>query len=342
MASQLFTDFHIVDEARFSGNDARVPDGRIEVVDGEPASHTLALTGAVRRRTAGVRSMSRFRTSSAGTVLRSAMVLAALVIAAAPAVAAPPLELDGRLVQGGLVIGRTVPGAEVRLADRDVRVTSEGVFLLGFGRDAEPAQALVVEAPDGGRLRRELEIAPREYDLQRVDGVPPRTVSPPEEALPRIREEVRIVREARRRDDPRTGFLADFSWPVRGRITGFYGSQRIYNGEPGRPHYGIDIAAPAGTTVTAPAPGVVTVAHPDMYFSGGTVLLDHGHGLSSAFLHLRSLTVEKGDRLEQGEAIGEVGAGGRATGAHLDWRVNWFDRRLDAARLAGPMPEDGR
>lgn len=263
-----------------------------------------------------------------------------LLAAATAALAGPRLELEGRLVQGALILGRTEPGAEVRLAGRAVRVADNGVFLLGFGRDAESPQSLVVEGPDGARTERELEIESRDYDIQRIEGVPPRTVSPPEEALPRIREEIALVREARRRDDARLDFLADFVWPVQGRITGVYGSQRVYNGEPRRPHYGIDIAAASGTTVRAPAPGVITVAHPDMYFSGGTVLLDHGHGLSSAFLHLESLAVDTGDRLEQGDPIGTVGAGGRATGAHLDWRINWFDRRLDAARLVGPMPGD--
>ncbi len=279
-------------------------------------------------------------TAPAGRVCRSrAAVLAGLLLlVAGPAPAAPRLELQGRLVQGGLVYGRTAPGAEVRLEDREVRVSPAGVFLLGFGRDAPEEQTLVVTGADGERIERRLEIARRDYDIQRIDGVPPRTVSPPEEALPRIREETRRVREARRRDDPRTGFLADFHWPVQGRITGVYGSQRVYNGEPRRPHYGIDIATPAGTPARAPAPGIVTVAHPDMYFSGGTVLLDHGHGLSSAFLHLRSIAVDTGDEVERGDPIGEVGAGGRATGAHLDWRINWFDRRLDAAQLVGPMP----
>lgn len=264
------------------------------------------------------------------------ILLAALAF---PLAAAPRLELEGRLAQGSVVLGRTEPGASVHFADREVRVSAEGVFVIGFGRDADDSERLVVEGPDGERIERSLEIEPRDYDIQRIDGVPPETVSPPEEAMERIREEVELVREARRRNDPRTDFLDDFIWPVTGRITGVYGSQRVYNGEPRRPHYGIDIAASAGTPVRAPASGVVTVAHEDMYFSGGTLLLDHGHGLSSAFLHLQSLAVDVGDRVQQGDTIGTVGAGGRSTGAHLDWRINWFQRRLDPRQFVDAMPE---
>ena len=270
--------------------------------------------------------------------LVAAVLLAAFVL---PLAAAPRLELEGRFAQGALVFGRTDPGASVHFADREVRVSPDGVFVIGFGRDAESPQRLVVEGPDGERIERALEIARRDYDIQRIDGVPPETVSPPEEAWERIREEVELVREARRRDDPRTEFLSGFIWPMSGRITGVYGSQRVYNGEPRRPHYGIDIAAAAGTEVRAPAGGIVTVAHEDMYFSGGTLLLDHGHGLSSAFLHLQSLAVDVGERVAQGDTIGTVGAGGRSTGAHLDWRINWFQRRLDPRQLVGPMPERG-
>ncbi|MDZ7829959.1 MAG: M23 family metallopeptidase [Halofilum sp. (in: g-proteobacteria)] len=192
----------------------------------------------------------------------------------------------------------------------------------------------------GETLRRELEIARRDYNIQRIDGLEPKKVNPPEEAIPRILREVEIVKEARKRDDARQDFLQQFRWPVQGRITGVYGSQRVLNGEPRRPHYGWDIAAPAGTPVLAPAAGIVTVAEPDMYYSGGTLLLDHGHGLSSAFLHMQAISVEVGQRVERGEKLGEVGSTGRSTGAHLDWRMNLFERRVDPRTLAGPMPEE--
>ncbi len=250
-----------------------------------------------------------------------------------------PLELTGPIEQGSLVIGRTAPDARVRFEGEAVRVSPEGVFLIGFGRDAGKTARLSIERPDGARLERTLEVARRDYDIQRIEGVEQDKVTPPEEVLPRIREETRQIVQARGRDEPRTDFLSDFRWPVEGRITGVYGSQRYYNGEPRRPHYGIDIAAPAGTVVRAPATGVVTLAHPDMYFSGGTIILDHGHGLSSAFLHMRKLDVEVGDEVAQGDPLGEVGSLGRSTGAHLDWRINLFKRRLDPRHLVGEMPD---
>ena len=221
-----------------------------------------------------------------------------------------------------------------------VRVSEDGWFLVGFGRGAPPEAALEVIWPDGRRERQVLTVKPREYQIERVDGLPARKVTPrSEEDLARIAADVALVKKARRTDDARTDFLDGFRWPVKGRISGVYGSQRILNGEPRRPHYGIDIAAPTGTKVLAPAGGIVTMAHPDMFFSGGTLIVDHGHGLSSAFLHLSRILVDEGDRVSQGQAIAEVGSSGRSTGAHLDWRINLFARRLDPALLAGPMPE---
>ena len=264
-----------------------------------------------------------------------------LLACTAPALAGAniPLELNGPLEQGSLVIGRTNPEARVRFQGEPVRVSPNGVFLIGFGRDADKTANLTVEMPGGARLERQLEVARRDYEIQRIEGVEKSKVTPPESVYPRIRKEIRLVAKARQTDDPRTDFLTDFRWPVEGTITGVYGSQRFYNGEPRRPHYGIDIAAPAGTVVRAPAAGVITVAHPDMYFSGGTILLDHGHGLSSAFLHMRDLYVDVGDEVDQGDPIGEVGSLGRSTGAHLDWRINLFGRRLDPTYLVGDMPD---
>ena len=198
------------------------------------------------------------------------------------------VRLEGDYTQGGLLIGRTAPDARVSLNGQPVRVSPEGVFLVGFGRD-EPAGAELVKA-------------------------------------------------TRKLDDPRTDFLDGFIWPSQGPISGVYGSQRILNGKPRRPHFGVDVAGPVGTPVVAPAGGVVTLAHPDMYFSGGTLVIDHGHGLSSAFLHLSRILVKEGQRVEQGEPIAEIGATGRVTGAHLDWRMNWFEQRIDPQLLAGPMP----
>jgi murein DD-endopeptidase MepM/ murein hydrolase activator NlpD len=252
--------------------------------------------------------------------------------------AAEGLRLDGPLTQGGLVRGTAAPGASVRLDGRPVRVSPAGAFVIGFGRDAPGRARLEVTWPDGGREIRGLDIAPRRYRIQRVDGLPPGLVSPGPEDLARIRREAALAAAARRRDDDRTDFLEPFVWPARGPITGVYGSQRVLNGKPRRPHFGIDIAAPAGAPVVAPAAGVVSLAHPDMFFSGATLILDHGHGLSSAFLHLEKILVRQGQRVAQGQPIATVGASGRVTGAHLDWRLNWFQTRLDPGLVVGPMP----
>ena len=257
----------------------------------------------------------------------------------APVCAESGVRLDGPRTQGGLLRGRATPGSTVEFEGASVRVSDDGWFLVGFGRDASPQAELVVVHPDGRRERQVLEVGRRDYDIQRIDGLPARKVTPSEEDLARIRKEVRVVKEARAVDDARTDFLSGFQWPVKGRISGVYGSQRILNGEPRRPHFGIDIAAPAGTKVVSPADGVITLVHPDMFFSGGTMIVDHGHGLSSAFLHLSRILVDKGERVAQGQIIAEVGSTGRSTGAHLDWRINLFDRRLDPSLLVGPMPE---
>ncbi len=220
-----------------------------------------------------------------------------------------------------------------------MRVSRDGWFLIGFGRDAPPKVVLSVTFPDGRSQRYGLAVKARKYRIQRIDGLPPSKVTPSKEDLKRIRKEVALVKRARKVDDPRTDFLGGFRWPAKGIISGVYGSQRILNGEPRQPHYGIDIAAPKGTRVVAPAAGVVTLVHPDMYFSGGTMMVDHGHGLQSAFLHLSRILVKKGQRVKQGQPIAEVGSTGRSTGPHLDWRINLFGRRLDAALLVGPMPK---
>ena len=253
--------------------------------------------------------------------------------------AEPTVHLEGPRVQGGLLRGRVVPGSTVKFEGERVRVSKDGWFLIGFGREASPKAVLSVVFPDGRRQRFGLSVKSREYRIQRIDGLPPGKVTPSKEELKRIRREVAQVKRARKIDDPRTDFLGGFRWPVKGIISGVYGSQRILNGQPRQPHYGIDIAAPRGTRVVAPAAGVVTLVHPDMYFSGGTMMVDHGHGLQSAFLHLSRFLVKKGQRVKQGQPIAEVGSTGRSTGPHLDWRVNLFSRRLDAALLVGPMPK---
>nr|VFK38215.1 MAG: Peptidase family M23 [Candidatus Kentron sp. TC] len=246
---------------------------------------------------------------------------------------AQDIDLMGPLIQGGLLQGRIDPQAHVVFKGRNVRVSPEGLFLLGFGRDEPRTVSLTIIFPDGHRETKRLAIKNRKYEIQRIDGLPRTKVSPTPRDLARIRAETARIKAARTRDDTRTDFLEGFIWPVEGRISGVYGSQRILNGKPRRPHFGIDIAAPKGAPVRAPASGIITLAHPDMFFSGGTLILDHGHGLSSSFLHLERILVEEGVSVRQGDIIAEVGATGRVTGAHLDWRMNLFGTRLDPGLL---------
>ena len=249
------------------------------------------------------------------------------------------LELEGERTQGALLKGRVDPGREVRLNGEPVEVTESGRFAIGFGRKADLNHELVVVGPDGETQTHRIELARRDYDIQRVEGVPDRTVNPDKKALKRIREEARRVARARRQTSRQEAFLEPFIWPVEGRITGVYGSQRFYNGEPRSPHYGIDIAAEKGRPVVSPAGGTVTFTDPDLYFSGGTLIIDHGYGVSSTMLHLSDIHVAVGDEVEQGQALGEVGATGRATGPHLDWRMNWRDRRVDPTTIAPSLQE---
>lgn len=243
------------------------------------------------------------------------------------------LSLQGVPAPGALLIGQTVPGVEVLLGDKALAQTADGYFALGFGRDESGRQVLTLRGADqyGNRQEEshEFVLRSRQWRIQRVEGVPQETVTPPAERLERIRQEGALVASARRVNSSRRDFLTPFVWPASGPITGVYGSQRVYNGEPKNPHYGVDIAGPKGAPVIAPAGGKVTLAHPDMFYSGGTLLIDHGYGISSTFIHLSKVLVKEGQEVKRGEMIGEIGASGRATGPHLDWRMNWFNERLD-------------
>ena len=257
---------------------------------------------------------------------------------AADVAAKPGVELRGEWRQGNVIFGRAAPGSTVSFNGRALRVSPDGQFLIGLDRDEPPRARLTVARPGVTTERREFEVALRTYDIQRIDGLPPSQVTPPPKALKRIQRDYAQVREARRRDTLRADVFQGFIWPCLGPISGVYGSQRILNGVPKQPHFGVDVAVPVGTPVRAPAGGVVTLAAPDMYYTGGTLMIEHGHGLSSAFLHLSKLHVKVGQIVSQGDLIGEVGMTGRATGPHLDWRINWLDARVDAQLLAGPMP----
>ena len=237
--------------------------------------------------------------------------------------------LRGDFTQGGLIFGITDPRNRITLDSRPVRVSGKGSFIFGFSRDSKINSELVIHRPDGSLGKRALVLKPRKYKIQRIDGLPSNMVTPLKDVLKRIRREGRIIKEVRMYDRDQTFFESGFILPAIGRISGVYGSQRILNGKKRQPHFGIDIAAPTGTKVVAPADGIVVLAERNLYYSGGTIILDHGHGLTSAFLHLKELLVNKGEVLLQSDVLGSIGATGRATGPHLDWRVNWFERRID-------------
>jgi murein DD-endopeptidase MepM/ murein hydrolase activator NlpD len=260
-----------------------------------------------------------------------------LLVFASAAASSACIEFNTAVKQGALLWGEVPAGSSVFLDDEALQVSAGGVVVLGFGRDSTASSTLRVEGEESCTV--ELEVASREYRIQRVEGVPQKTVTPGPEHLERIRREAQLVRDARAKSSRRTDFAGGFQWPLTGPISGVYGSQRVYNGTPGRPHYGVDVAMPTGTPVSAPAPGVVVLAEPDLFYSGGTVIIDHGLGVSSTFLHLSKVLVEVGTRVHPGDLVAEVGATGRATGAHLDWRMNWRDRRVDPQLLVPPMPQ---
>jgi murein DD-endopeptidase MepM/ murein hydrolase activator NlpD len=257
---------------------------------------------------------------------------AALLLVLPGCASAAMVRLEGHATQGGLMIGHAPPGARIMLDGKPIRPDGAGDFVFGFGRD-QPAKAeLLVEA--GGRTeRQEIAVAPRSWEIQHVNGLPPETVTPPPALLDRIKRETVELNTARATDSDEAAFLKPFIWPADGPISGVFGSQRILNGEPRQPHMGLDIAAPEGSSVRAAAAGRVTLAEPDLFYTGGTVLIDHGHGLSTIYVHMSELLVKPGTEVTQGEEIGKVGKTGRAAGPHLHFGVNWFTERLDPALL---------
>ena len=264
------------------------------------------------------------------------LALLPALFAASTAVAAVASDsLPTTLSQGGLAIVQLQPGSQLDVAGKPVHVGADGIAVFGAGRDEHGPLQVSVAAPNGHRSTVRITITPRDWPIERIEGVPPKTVNPPPELAARIEREQAEVTAARNRDDAREDFLNGFVWPVQGRISGRFGNQRIYNGEPKAPHSGMDIAVPQGTPVRAPAAGIVTFAQPDLYLTGGTILLDHGFGLSSNFLHLSKLEVQVGDHVRQGQVIALSGMTGRATGPHLHWGFNWFGTRLDPLLLPG-------
>ncbi len=248
------------------------------------------------------------------------------------------ISLAGRIEQGGLIVGSVPPGARVIFGERDVPVTEKGRFLLGLDRDAPATGELVVIAPDGTRETRRFVIAPRAWKIEKVDGVPQALVTPDPETLARIIAENKLMIAARAQLELVPYFETGLIRPAEGRISGVFGSQRILNGTAGSPHAGLDIAGPAGTPVRAAADGVVALRKEMMIMTGNTVVLNHGYGLETVYIHMSAINVGDGQRVKQGDVIGLIGMTGRANGPHLHFGVTWFDKRLDPETVMAVLP----
>lgn len=267
-----------------------------------------------------------------------AILLGLFVVTSQGSWATSTVRLQETVKPGGLVIGTAPRGSIVRVDGRKVRLSPDGSFLLGAGRNAKGSIQVAIDIPDGNRITRNIKVLARSYDVQRIDGLPSRKVTPNEEDQARIAVDHTALVKAKKIDSDELGFSKSAIWPTIGPISGVFGSQRILNGKPKSPHRGVDVAAPTGTPINAMLEGVVTVADKDMYYTGGTVMIDHGHGLQSLYAHLSEVSVNVGQRLEQGEPLGKIGATGRVTGPHLHLGLYWFKTALDPTLLLGPMP----
>ena len=243
------------------------------------------------------------------------------------------VTFDGKFIQGSFILGKTEPSSEVYIDKKKVKVTFDGFFVFGLGRDRKNNVVITVDN-DGNKQKIIKRIQKRKYNIQRIDGLEEKKVTPPEEAYERIQRENKWIGESRAIDSNLTFFTKKFIVPVENAIiSGVYGSQRILNGKPKRPHYGLDFAADKGTKIKAMLDGTVTLAEPNLFYTGGTLIFDHGHGISTLYMHMEKILVTKGQKVKQGDIIGTVGATGRTTGAHLDVRLNWFQTRLDPATV---------
>jgi murein DD-endopeptidase MepM/ murein hydrolase activator NlpD len=248
------------------------------------------------------------------------------------------LTVTSELQQGSLVVGNTCRGCRVEYAGRSLKLTEDGLFVFGLGRNFKDSFRLRLFPPNGHKTDYYFPVKQREYDIQFIKGVPQKTVTPDPADQTRILEDSFLVQNARKGLSDRLDFVSGFQVPLDGPITGVYGSQRVYNGTPKSPHYGVDYAAETGAIVAAPASGIVTLADLDLFYSGGTLILDHGFGLTSSFLHLSGISVKTGQFVERGEPIAKVGSTGRSTGPHLDWRMNWYNIRIDPQLVLESLP----
>ena len=238
------------------------------------------------------------------------------------------IEFKGKFLQGHYIVGITEPAARIIVDKKEVKVSKEGYFVFGIDRDRK-FDLTITKIVNGKKDKITKKVLKRKYNIQRIDGLEESKVTPPESVYKRIKEENNKIGEARAINSDLPFFKNQFIMPVKGIISGVYGSQRILNGKPRWPHYGIDIAAKQGTMIKSSGSGIVTMAEDDLYYTGGTIIMDHGHGISTIYSHLENVMVSVGDQINQGDIIGTVGSTGRSTGPHLDFRVNWFQTRLD-------------
>jgi len=239
----------------------------------------------------------------------------------------------GKFVQGSFILGKTEPGTKVFIDKTKVKVTTDGYFVFGLGRDRK-YDVVITLNKKGNRTTLVKKIKKRKYKIQKINGLEEKKVTPPKEFYERIEKENKLIAEARSINSDLVFFKKNFTIPVNDAIiTGVYGSQRILNGQPKWPHYGLDFAAETGTKIRAMLDGTVTLAEPNLFYTGGTLIFDHGHGISTLYMHMDKILVEKGQKIKQGDIIGAVGSTGRTTGPHLDVRLNWFDVRLDPATV---------
>ena len=239
------------------------------------------------------------------------------------------IDFEGKFRQGHFIIGKTEPKSKIWIDKKPVKVSSEGFFVFGIDRDRK-YDVIITKVKGEKKEKIVKKIKKREYKIQRIDGLPEKKVTPPKEFYDRIKRENKIISNARSIDSNLTFFKNKFIPPLdKAVITGVYGSQRILNGKPKWPHYGIDFAAKEGTKIKAMLDGTATMVEADLFYTGGTLIFDHGHGISTLYMHMQKIYVKKGQKVKQGEIIGTVGSTGRSTGAHLDVRLNWFGTRLD-------------
>ncbi len=244
------------------------------------------------------------------------------------------LDLYGEAIQGAMLVGKTYPNAMVKFDGITQKANAKGDFVIGLHRDTSSVTNIKI-VRDGQTELYTIDIKSRKYEVQRINGLEKKKVNPPKTLLNRLKMEREAIKKARNISSFYTHYTQPWIHPTTGVITGVYGSQRVLNGKPKFPHYGLDYATVQGTKVVAPQSGVISLVQQDNFYSGKTVIIDHGMGVNTAYLHLSEISIKMGQKIKQGQIIGLVGTTGRSTGPHLDWRLNWGGVRLDPALLKG-------